>query len=86
MRQLLIMRHGKSELNLGKDDFYIHLGEEGKSASGKIGNTLLVKDIVPDVILSSETFRAVTTVRILSEKCDYQKEITFNEAFYLESN
>jgi phosphohistidine phosphatase len=86
MRQILIMRHGKSELNLGKDDFDIHLGEEGKSASGKTGNTLPVKDIVPDVIKSSEALRAVTTARILSVNCDYQKEITFNEAFYFVSN
>ncbi len=85
MKQILIMRHGKPEPNLGQDDFSIPLSKSGKLSAAKVGKTILEKGIIPDIIISSHAVRAAETARIVAVTCDYQKEIAFNMGFYFGS-
>lgn len=60
-RELLILRHGKSDWGVGVDDYHRPLVERGKRGALQIGCWLLQQELVPDRIVSSPAERAVTT-------------------------
>lgn len=62
-KQLLILRHGKSDWNNDCDDFYRPLEERGKRGSEQIGVWLQQQNLLPDFILSSPAVRAIETAR-----------------------
>jgi phosphohistidine phosphatase len=57
-RELLLLRHGKSDWNTGLPDFERPLKERGRRGAQQLGNWLLEQDLLPDLILSSGAERA----------------------------
>jgi len=64
-RELLILRHGKSDWAAGTGDFARPLKNRGKRAAQRVGVWLWQQDLRPDVVISSPAMRAITT----AEKC-----------------
>lgn len=60
-RELLILRHGKSDWGLGVEDFYRPLKNRGKRGAQHIGIWLWQHDLRPGLIVSSPAERAITT-------------------------
>jgi phosphohistidine phosphatase len=66
-RELLILRHGKSDWPAGIDDFDRPLKKRGKLASARIGRWLRDNDLLPDRVLTSTAKRAIDTTRRVCE-------------------
>ncbi len=62
-RELLILRHGKSDWDAGTDDFNRPLTDRGKRGAQRIATWLMQHDLVPDYVISSPAERAVETAR-----------------------
>jgi len=64
-RELLLLRHGKSDWSAGKSDFHRPLKDRGKRGAQRMGVWLRQQELVPDLVISSPAERALTT----AEKC-----------------
>lgn len=64
-RELLILRHGKSDWDNDLDDFNRPLQDRGKRDAQRIGVWLQQQDLLPDYVVSSPAERAIVT----AEKC-----------------
>jgi phosphohistidine phosphatase len=62
-RELLLLRHGKSDWNTGADDFDRPLIDRGKRSAQRVGAWLAQQDMVPDVIVTSPAERALLTAQ-----------------------
>jgi phosphohistidine phosphatase len=60
-RELLILRHGKSDWDAGTDDFHRPLKDRGKRAAQRVGAWLLLQGLLPDHVVSSPAERASVT-------------------------
>jgi len=69
-RELLILRHGKSDWSVLVDDFRRPLVERGKRGALQIGCWLLQNQLVPDRIVSSPAERAITTAGYTAKAMD----------------
>jgi len=61
VRELILLRHGKSDWATETDDFHRPLKDRGKRGAQKIGLWLAQNNQVPDYVLSSPAERAITT-------------------------
>ena len=59
--ELLILRHGKSDWNLGEADFQRPITDRGKRGAQRMGIWLWQQDLLPDHIISSPAERALVT-------------------------
>lgn len=66
-RELLLLRHGKSDWTTGLPDFQRPLQERGRRGSQQIGNWLLQHALLPDLIVSSGAERARRTAEEVSK-------------------
>ncbi len=82
MKQILLMRHAKSDWSMGTADFERPLNKRGKKAAPFMGKLLTEKGITPNIILSSPALRAKTTAIAVAQSCNYKGEIAFHESFY----
>ena len=64
-RELLILRHGKSDWRCATNDFKRPLKNRGKRAAQKMGVWLQQQNLMPDYILSSPAERALNTTEKL---------------------
>ncbi len=64
-RELLILRHGKSEKNRDVDDYHRPLDDRGKRAAQRIGVWLAQQALLPDLVIASPALRALGT----AQKC-----------------
>ena len=62
-RELLLLRHGKSDWNTGVDDFHRPLRDRGKRGAQRIGVWLAQQERVPDYIVTSPAERALVTAQ-----------------------
>ncbi len=60
-RELLILRHGKSDWNVEVDDYHRPLKDRGKRDAQRIGVWLRQQGLVPDHVVSSPAERAIVT-------------------------
>ena len=60
-RELLVLRHGKSDWATGRRDFDRPLAPRGRKASRRIGRLLAEHGMLPDIVLSSSALRARQT-------------------------
>lgn len=65
-KELLILRHGKSDWHAGTDDFNRPLNNRGKDSAHKIGEWLAKEKLQPNLIISSPAIRALTTAEIVN--------------------
>ena len=62
-RELLLLRHGKSDWDTGVDDFHRPLQDRGKRGAQRIGVWLAQQQRVPDYIVTSPAERARVTAQ-----------------------
>ncbi|MEN8204940.1 MAG: histidine phosphatase family protein [Pseudomonadota bacterium] len=62
-RELLLLRHGKSDWSTGLDDFHRPLTDRGKRGAQRIGVWLAQQKMVPDFIVTSPAERALVTAQ-----------------------
>ena len=62
-RELLLLRHGKSDWDAGVDDYHRPLKDRGKRGAQRIGVWLAQREIVPDHVVSSPAERAWVTAQ-----------------------
>lgn len=60
-RELLILRHGKSDWGTGVVDFERPLKRKGKRGAQRIGAWLWQNDLRPELVISSPAVRAIST-------------------------
>ncbi len=82
MKNLLIMRHAKSDWSTGDKDFDRPLNKRGKRDAPFMGEQLKMQNKIPDLILSSPARRAEMTTNNVIENCDYTGEVLWNDDIY----
>jgi len=82
-RELLILRHGKSDWNKPVDDFHRPLKKRGRKNANRIGAWMRAQGIIPDIIVSSPAVRAEETARLAAEAMHFsEKNIVKEPAIY----
>jgi phosphohistidine phosphatase len=77
------MRHAKSDWSDSSlADFDRPLNSRGKKAAPFMGNELLKRKKIPDLIISSPANRAKSTAKKVAEAVGYKNEIQFEKDFY----
>jgi len=64
-KELLLLRHGKSDWKTDTTDFYRPLNKRGEHNAQQIGVWLKEQQLIPDLIISSPATRAFTTAEIV---------------------
>ena len=64
-RELLILRHGKSDWDAGTNDYHRPLTNRGEKSSQKIGAWLSLENLIPDLTISSTATRAMSTAELV---------------------
>lgn len=83
MKTLLLMRHAKSSWdNDSLNDYDRPLNERGKRDAPRMGEFILDKKLVPDLIISSSAKRAQETTNKIAQGCAYTGEIKTTEGLY----
>ena len=62
-RELLLLRHGKSDWDNGHDDFDRPLKDRGKRGAQRIGVWLAQQNLIPDLVVASPAERALVTAQ-----------------------
>ncbi len=82
-RELLLLRHGKSDWSVDVDDFQRPLKKRGKRGAQVIGEWLLKHQYIPDLIISSPAVRAKATAQICSQILSIpDSEIQYDKRIY----
>lgn len=86
-RRLILLRHAKSSWDdPSLSDIQRPLNKRGERDAPRMGKLLHEKNIRPDVIISSDATRAITTARLVASELDYElSDIRQNHALYLAS-
>lgn len=82
-RTLLVMRHGKSRRD--EEVLIDHdrpLAKRGKRDTIRVGEEILARDLLPDIIVTSTARRARSTARRVAKGCDCDSEIVQNSELY----
>lgn len=83
-RQLILMRHGKSDWSEPLSDYLRPIKPRGFRESTKIGDWLQSQQLVPELIISSPARRARETAETAAEAAGYdKKDIFWNESIYM---
>jgi len=83
-RELILMRHGKSDWSQPLSDYKRPIKKRGFRESARVGAWLKEQDLVPELILSSPAERARETAETVAEGMDYNAEnIFWNESVYM---
>jgi phosphohistidine phosphatase len=69
-RELLLLRHGKSDWNTGVSDFNRPLKNRGKRAAQRMGVWLWQQGLRPDLVISSPAERAINTAHKCCKSMD----------------
>jgi len=64
-KELLLLRHGKSDWNTDTSDFNRPLNNRGKRNAQEMGEWLNEQQLLPDLIISSSANRALSTAKIV---------------------
>jgi len=84
MKTLLIMRHAKSSWkDTHLKDRERPLNKRGKRNAPQMGELLLEKDLVPQIILSSSALRARQTAEAVVEKTGYPGKVDYQDSLYM---
>jgi phosphohistidine phosphatase len=84
MKTIILVRHAKSSWkDLSLDDFDRPLNKRGKRNAPFMGEKLKIRQIMPDLILSSPAKRARKTATAIAKAIDYpKKKIKYNDNMY----
>ncbi|MAF68968.1 MAG: phosphoglycerate mutase [Micavibrio sp.] len=90
MKTIYLLRHAEAEANLSDDDFCRNLSKFGTSQATNLGETLRQKNIKPDRVFCSPSYRTLQTFQALGlqlapETVSYTRELyDAPESVYLE--
>jgi len=73
-RELLILRHGKSDWSRPVDDFHRPLKKRGRKNATRMGSWLAGQGLVPDYVISSPAVRALETARLACSAMQFSLE------------
>lgn len=83
MRELLVMRHAKSDWGAGAEsDLERPLADRGRKAAARVGRFLAAVDRVPSLVLCSPAARARETVEIAAVAGAWDSAVEIVEALY----
>lgn len=86
-RELLLLRHGKSDWSHAVGDFERPLKKRGREGASRIGRWLSAQNLIPDIVLSSPAQRARETAELcLAALGDAAPRIHFDERLYHAEN
>ncbi|MBE2235854.1 MAG: histidine phosphatase family protein [Anaerolinea sp.] len=86
MKQLTLVRHGKSEWETGDGiDFDRPLKERGRKDAPLLGKFLAGIGLVPDLVVSSPAVRARQTAELLAPAMGYSIELHWEASIYAAS-
>jgi len=74
-RELLLLRHGKSDWSHPVDDLHRPLKKRGRDAAAEMGRWMRQQGIVPERIVSSPAVRALETARIVAGELGLSEEM-----------
>ncbi len=82
-KQLLLLRHGKSDWSVACDDFHRPLKRRGQKGAKKIGIWMQNQQLIPDLVISSPAVRALSTAELcLAEIPQAKQGIRQSDLFY----
>ncbi len=83
MLELLILRHAKSSwANPGMRDHQRPLNTRGRLAAARMGQLIVEQELLPELILSSDSTRTKETVKIFSESSGFNGPTRFLNELY----
>lgn len=84
MKKLILIRHAKSSWEEGNlNDFDRSLNNRGTNDAPKMGHRLFMQKIIPDLMVSSNANRAISTAQLIADEVEYSKEqIVKEESIY----
>ncbi len=85
-KELLLLRHGKSDWNTNTADFDRPLNPRGNRNAQQIGEWLIKQKLVPDLIICSSAVRALTTTQIVCEAMGVSAQIIQTEKSIYEAS
>lgn len=84
MKTLLLMRHAKSSWkNPDLSDRERPLNATGKKEAPMMGELILEKELLPQVILASSAERTRQTAKMLAEQCNFKGEVKYLNSLYM---
>ena len=83
MKSLIVLRHGKAESPGGVTDFDRSLAGRGTRDAVRVGEVLVERDLMPELIVTSTARRAATTAQLVAEGCKYSDELIPSDKLYL---
>ena len=82
-RRVLVMRHAKSSWReTWQSDFDRKLAGRGKRAATKMGQELLQRGLVPEVIVSSTAKRARSTAKRVAKSSEFSGDVVYAPDLY----
>ncbi|MCW8931983.1 MAG: histidine phosphatase family protein [Gammaproteobacteria bacterium] len=63
VKELLLLRHGKSDWRVNVADYYRPLKKRGHRNAKQMGKWLVKQELIPDLLISSPALRALDTAR-----------------------
>lgn len=82
-RELLILRHGKSDWDVTAGDFNRPLKDRGKRGAQRIGTWLAQQERIPDLIISSPAERAKVTAQKCAKSMGLdERQVTLDPRIY----
>jgi phosphohistidine phosphatase len=83
-RELLLLRHGKSDWSVGAEsDFHRPLTKRGIKAASRMGRWMRERGLQPDWVLSSPAVRARDTTSRVCRKLDVSEDdVTWDDRIY----
>ena len=86
MRELLLLRHGKSDWSNDGSDFDRPLNSRGQRDAARIGRWLADQRLLPDSVFSSPASRAAQTAKLVCANAGIEAaDIVWVEGLYLAS-
>jgi phosphohistidine phosphatase len=84
MKNLLLMRHGKSSWKDDSlEDHERPLKKRGRRDSKLIAKVIMKNNLIPDLILSSSATRAKETAEIVAENLDHKTGVVYSDKLYM---
>lgn len=84
MRELLLLRHGKSDWSNDGKDFDRPLNSRGQRDAARIGRWLADQSLLPDIVVSSPACRAAQTAKLVCASAGLEAaDIVWVERLYL---
>ena len=81
MKELLLVRHAKSDRNIDVSDIERPLKKRGKRDAKNVGEWLKKKNLLPDMLLSSPARRAIDTARLIFDELDVDGLVIHEDEF-----